>query len=116
MPRSGARRRPRGISIRASRRPWFSPGLPGDAPGILIRFVPLSKDVSGTVQKTWNPGRALQWETMQREEFFDLSIATVAPSEPSPGDADVVRILEPDRAAIGPRVEDGWFYKPCYVT
>jgi len=53
---------------------------------------------------------------MQREEFFDLSIATVEPEETPPADADVVRILEPDRATIGSRLEDGWFYKPSYVT
>jgi len=53
---------------------------------------------------------------MQREDFFDLSIATVDPDETPPADADLVRILEPDRATLGPRVDDGWFYKPSYVT
>jgi len=53
---------------------------------------------------------------MIREDFFDLSIATVAPGEPPPADADVVRQLEPSRAEIARRTADGWFYKPCYVT
>ncbi|HVR83953.1 MAG TPA: GNAT family N-acetyltransferase [Planctomycetota bacterium] len=53
---------------------------------------------------------------MHREDFFDLSIATVLPGEPPPGDADIVRIPEPSRGDVGPRIEDGWFYKPCYVT
>lgn len=53
---------------------------------------------------------------MIREEFFDLSIATVAPGEPPPPDADVVRQLEPSRPEIVRRTADGWFYKPCYVT
>lgn len=53
---------------------------------------------------------------MIREEFFDLSIATVAPGEPPPGDADVVRQLEPSRTDIAGRTSEGWFYKPCYVT
>lgn len=53
---------------------------------------------------------------MHREDFFDLSIATLAPGEAPPGDADVVRRLEPARAEVAPLVADGWFYKPCYVT
>lgn len=53
---------------------------------------------------------------MRLEEFFDLSIATVAPGEAAPAEADVVRLLEPGRSDIAPRVADGWFYKPCYVT
>jgi|SRR5579859_1539308 len=53
---------------------------------------------------------------MHREDFFDLSIATIDPGEPSPGDADLVRIHEPTRGEIGSLVDDGWFYKPCYVT
>ncbi|HZE98283.1 MAG TPA: GNAT family N-acetyltransferase [Planctomycetota bacterium] len=53
---------------------------------------------------------------MHREDFFDLSIATVAPGEAVPGDAHVVRLLEPSKADVGARAGDGWFYKPCYVT
>jgi hypothetical protein len=53
---------------------------------------------------------------MTREEFFDLSIVTVVPGEAPPGDADVVRMLEPPRPEIARRVAEGWFYKPCYVT
>jgi Acetyltransferase (GNAT) domain len=53
---------------------------------------------------------------MTREEFFDLSIATLAPGEPAPGDADLVRLLEPPRSEILRRGPEGWFYKPCYVT
>ena len=53
---------------------------------------------------------------MEREDFFDLSIATLAPGEPVPDGMDVVRILEPGRADLAARLADGWFYKPCYVT
>lgn len=53
---------------------------------------------------------------MDREVFFDLSIATLVPGEPAPADADVVRILEPSRRGIRMPEAEGWFYKPCYVT
>jgi hypothetical protein len=53
---------------------------------------------------------------MHREEFFDLSIATVAPGEAPPADAHVARVLEPTRREIEARTAEGWFYKPCYVT
>lgn len=53
---------------------------------------------------------------MEREDFFDLSIATVVPGEPAPEGADVVRLLEPGRRDVESRVSEGWFYKPCYVT
>lgn len=53
---------------------------------------------------------------MVREEFFDLSIASVSPGETPPADADLVRIPEPDRDEVGALVGAGWFYKPCYVT
>src|SRR6185436_16240405 len=52
---------------------------------------------------------------MNREEFFDLRIATVAPGEEPPADAHVARVLEPTRREIEARA-GGWFYKPCYVT
>jgi len=53
---------------------------------------------------------------MRREEFFDLTIATLGPREVPPADADLVRILEPAADDVGPRVAGGWYYKPCYVT
>ena len=53
---------------------------------------------------------------MVREEFFDLTIATVSPGEPAPADAHVARVLEPTRREIDARAADGWFFKPCYVT
>jgi hypothetical protein len=53
---------------------------------------------------------------MHREEFFDLSIATVAPGEAAPADAHVARVLEPSLREIEARTAEGWFYKPCYVT
>ena len=53
---------------------------------------------------------------MQREEFFDLTIATVSPGETAPAEAHVARVLEPTRREIEARAADGWFYKPCYVT
>jgi hypothetical protein len=53
---------------------------------------------------------------MHREEFFDLSIATVAPGEAAPADAHLARVLEPTRREIEARRAEGWFYKPCYVT
>jgi hypothetical protein len=53
---------------------------------------------------------------MLREDFFDLSIATLAPGERAPGDADLVRVIEPPRGLAELRAAEGWFYKPCYVT
>ena len=53
---------------------------------------------------------------MLREEFFDLTIATVAAGEPAPADAHVARVLEPSRREVETRAAEGWFYKPCYVT
>ncbi len=53
---------------------------------------------------------------MLREDFFDLSIATVSPREAPPADADLVRILEPSPGDVAARAAAGWFYKPCYVT
>jgi hypothetical protein len=53
---------------------------------------------------------------MQREEFFDLTIATLAPGEAPPADAHVARVLEPTRPELEARGSEGWFYKPCYVT
>jgi hypothetical protein len=53
---------------------------------------------------------------MLREEFFDLSIATVSPGEAPPAEAHVARVLEPTRREVEARAADGWFYKPCYVT
>jgi hypothetical protein len=53
---------------------------------------------------------------MHREEFFDLSIATVGPGEAAPADAHVARVLEPTLREIEARTAEGWFYKPCYVT
>jgi len=53
---------------------------------------------------------------MHREEFFDLSIATVSPGEDPPPDAHVARVLEPTRREIEARAGGGWYYKPCYVT
>jgi hypothetical protein len=55
-------------------------------------------------------------EVMRREEFFDLTIATVGPGEAPPADADVARVLEPSRREVAARAAEGWFYKPCYVT
>lgn len=53
---------------------------------------------------------------MHREEFFDLTIATLSPGEAAPPDAHVARVLEPTRREIEARMRDGWVYKPCYVT
>jgi len=53
---------------------------------------------------------------MHREEFFDLTIATLAPGEAPPADAHVARVLEPSAREIQARGSEGWFYKPCYVT
>jgi hypothetical protein len=53
---------------------------------------------------------------MLREEFFDLTIATVSPGEAAPPEAHVARVLEPTRREVELRSADGWFYKPCYVT
>ena len=53
---------------------------------------------------------------MLREEFFDLTIATVAAGEPAPADAHVARVLEPSQREVETRTAEGWFYKPCYVT
>src|SRR5262245_16483459 len=53
---------------------------------------------------------------MELEQFFDLKVATLAPGEPPPGDADVARIEDPPRREVDRRVPEGWFYKPCYVT
>lgn len=53
---------------------------------------------------------------MVREDFFDLSIATVEPGEALPRETDVVRIAEPGAAEVGLRIAEGWFHKPCYVT
>jgi hypothetical protein len=53
---------------------------------------------------------------MLLEQFFDLSIATVAPGEAAPPEAHVARVLEPSRREVELRIADGWFYKPSYVT
>lgn len=53
---------------------------------------------------------------MEREEFFDLRIATLLPHEEPPSDVHWARIEEPGRREIQERVLSGWFYKPCYVT
>jgi hypothetical protein len=53
---------------------------------------------------------------VDREEFFDLTIATLAPGEAAPADVHVARVLEPSRREVEARMADGWFYKPCYVT
>jgi hypothetical protein len=53
---------------------------------------------------------------MQREEFFDLRIATLEPHEEAPSDAQWVRIEEPGRRQLQERLGLGWFYKPCFVT
>lgn len=53
---------------------------------------------------------------MHREEFFDLTIATLSPGEAAPPDVHVARVLEPSRREIAARAADGWVYKPCYVT
>jgi hypothetical protein len=53
---------------------------------------------------------------MRREEFFDLTIATVGPGEAPPADAHIARVLEPSRREVAARAAEGWFYKPCYVT
>ncbi len=53
---------------------------------------------------------------MKREEFFDLTIATLAPGEDPPPEAHVARHLEPSRRLVESLAPSGWFYKPCYVT
>ena len=53
---------------------------------------------------------------MLREDFFDLTIATLGPGEAPPADAHVVRRLEPSRRQVEAGLAEGWFYKPCYVT
>jgi hypothetical protein len=53
---------------------------------------------------------------MELEQFFDLKVATLAPGESPPGDADVVRVEDPPRREVERRTAEGWFYKPCYVT
>jgi ribosomal protein S18 acetylase RimI-like enzyme len=53
---------------------------------------------------------------MRREDFFDLTIATLARGEAPPPDAHIVRLLMPSRDDVAALVSRGWFYKPCYVT
>jgi hypothetical protein len=53
---------------------------------------------------------------MRREDFFDLTIATLGPGEAPPPEAHLARLLMPSPKEVAARIPEGWFYKPCYVT